>query len=341
VEYSPVSVPDSNRSSLKRHFVQKINRVGLKGFAFLFLAGLLGSCGLNSASLVPATGTFVFIPIPSPVGTAGAVFSQFSYCDALQFKLSCGGPFVPKDKQINPSGGSGGPFVFSIKGNEGFLPPGLVLHLNGLVTGTVSPTAKNQYYNFTVCVEDTGGASFKSECAPTYIIVYTQPPPVVWNYLHFSCGNSLACMKAIGYSYGFDPKYNQAMTPAECVHLVATNAMGLRPWNGTIGTWCSTSTKATQDPAGTPRKIEIPQPKITAPRPPIAAGYWLHFSCGGQAQCEQVMGYAYGVDPGAPNAMTKAACQKLVDTNAMGMTPWINGPAGTWCQDTPNATTHP
>jgi hypothetical protein len=90
--------------------------------------------------------------------------------------------------------------------------------------------------------------------------VASTPTPVVYDWLHFSCGNSTNCEKRIGYSYGFDPKDNQAMSPAQCESMIAAGVLGLPAWNGTLGTWCNSSTAVTQDPAGIP--IATPKPQV-------------------------------------------------------------------------------
>lgn len=65
-------------------------------------------------------------------------------------------------------------------------------------------------------------------------------------WLHFSCGASTQCAQVMGYSYGVRPL--EAMTQARCYNLRDTNALGMQPWNGQAGTWCSTSPNSTPRP---------------------------------------------------------------------------------------------
>jgi hypothetical protein len=78
----------------------------------------------------------------------------FSLCRPAPVQgRDCGGPFVHGQK--NPIGGPSrtGPYLFRRAG--GFFPPGLVLHSNGLVIGTVSSSANtNITYKPDVCVSD-------------------------------------------------------------------------------------------------------------------------------------------------------------------------------------------
>jgi hypothetical protein len=97
-----------------------------------------------------------------------------SFCNpAPQPGRFCGGPFVRV--QVNPFGpGSGkGPYHFQVR--EGFLPSGLVLHTNGLLTGTVLKYTAVRRWPFSVCVSATtivpnvGQAG--STCRRTSIVV--------------------------------------------------------------------------------------------------------------------------------------------------------------------------
>ena len=74
------------------------------------------------------------------------------------------------------------------------------------------------------------------------------PAAVADTYLHFSCGSSRQCAQVIGYNYGIDPAAFYAMTKAQCDNLVRTNAMGMTPWNGSSGTWCSTNRQPSTQP---------------------------------------------------------------------------------------------
>jgi hypothetical protein len=104
----------------------------------------------------------------------------------------------------------------------------------------------------------------------------------------------------------------------------------------------------TKIPTTTPSPAPVPGPPVAPVRTPAPATvapapvvyYWLHFSCGGSTQCAQVIGFSYGIDPNAREAMTKAQCQNNVATNAMGMQPW-NGAAGDWCSTNQNASQQP
>jgi hypothetical protein len=60
------------------------------------------------------------------------------------------------------------------------------------------------------------------------------------------------------------------------------------------------------------------------PTPPIQASYYLHWSCQGVGQCEQVMGGAYGVALGPVSDPTCVA-----DENSVGI-------QDTWCSPDPN-----
>jgi hypothetical protein len=79
--------------------------------------------------------------------------------------------------QIDPSEDSGGgPFLFRI--HSGFLPSGLVLHSNGLLTGTVSSINRlSRPWPFTVCVTDFRHSSIKARCDSATITVETKAKP--------------------------------------------------------------------------------------------------------------------------------------------------------------------
>jgi hypothetical protein len=102
----------------------------------------------------------------------------------------------------------------------------------------------------------------------------------------------------------------------------------------------------TRTPTTTPSPAPIPGPPVApvrtrAPVPASAApvaNYYLHYSCGGQTQCAQVMGYDAGIQP--LQALTSAQCNHYRDTGAIGMQPW-NGTAGTWCSMDRNPSYHP
>jgi hypothetical protein len=94
--------------------------------------------------------------------------------------------------------------------------------------------------------------------------------------------------------------------------------------------------------------IPLP-PAPSAPAPtsaPVVANYWLHFSCGvsykmwdNAYQCQQTIGYGYGVYPAYSSPMTLADCQAIV-RRGYGMTAW-DGTLGNWCAPTPAATKRP
>jgi hypothetical protein len=87
----------------------------------------------------------------------------------------CGGPFV--HNQRVPRGGSpAGPYVFTRGG--GFLPPGIVLHSNGLVTGTIRPTQKIDWF-FTVCVRVFGTSESTCQSGSVWFVEPsgTKPKP--------------------------------------------------------------------------------------------------------------------------------------------------------------------
>jgi hypothetical protein len=96
-----------------------------------------------------------------------------------------------------------------------------------------------------------------SNCLPPVVPVVPIVPTVPTNtYLHFSCGRAAQftyqsaqnqCAMTIGYSYGFYPAYNTAMTAADCQALVR-RGYGMIPWDGSMGNWCSTSRQATRHP---------------------------------------------------------------------------------------------
>ena len=82
----------------------------------------------------------------------------------------CGGPF---DGSINPSGGES-PYHFTLGTAGGFPPFGMILNLNGLLTGT--PTAEGTSF-FTVCAVDVAGAQVCRETSLKVNAVEPPPPP--------------------------------------------------------------------------------------------------------------------------------------------------------------------
>ena len=82
----------------------------------------------------------------------------------------CGGPF---DGSINPSGGES-PYHFSLGTAGGFPPFGMILNLNGLLTGT--PTAEGTSF-FTVCAVDVAGTQVCRETSLKGNAVEPPPPP--------------------------------------------------------------------------------------------------------------------------------------------------------------------
>jgi hypothetical protein len=108
-----------------------------------------------------------------------------SYCNPKPLPgRDCGGPFVKS--QLDPylsNNTGGGPWLFKI--HSGFLPAGLVLHSNGLLTGTVSRINRlTRPWPFTICVTEfghTASSSTKGRCDTATINVETKqkptPPP--------------------------------------------------------------------------------------------------------------------------------------------------------------------
>lgn len=66
----------------------------------------------------------------------------------------------------NPSGGNGGPYYFTLGTMGGFPPMGIILGLDGVLSGT--PTSPPGNYKFTICAIDTAG---NSSSKPTSITV--------------------------------------------------------------------------------------------------------------------------------------------------------------------------
>ena len=112
------------------------------------------------------------VPITlNPEATIGSKYT-YNFCVPVTGN-ACGGPSA--QGQVNPSGGKGGPYVFTIKSGAGFLPKGLALGpRTGVLTGTpVKSAAKNGQrtrYRFTVCTSDRSGQT----CWPT--ILWVNPP---------------------------------------------------------------------------------------------------------------------------------------------------------------------
>jgi hypothetical protein len=140
------------------------------------VAACSASAGQARAMLDPPS-----FNLPNPLANyaAGTTIRTRSLCaPAPEPGHSCGGPFVKNQrKPIGPRLGHG-PYHFSVR--KGFLPSGLVLHTNGLLTGTVLKYTKARRWSFTVCVSATtivpnvGQAG--SRCRPTSIVI-TRPPP--------------------------------------------------------------------------------------------------------------------------------------------------------------------
>jgi hypothetical protein len=89
----------------------------------------------------------------------------------------CGGPFA--HGQVNPIGGISqvGKYNFGFKG---LIPYGLVLHTNGLLTGTVSSLNMPRTWKFSLCASDESVApeagTVGSTCRPTEIVVESKYP---------------------------------------------------------------------------------------------------------------------------------------------------------------------
>jgi hypothetical protein len=72
--------------------------------------------------------------------------------------------------------------------------------------------------------------------------------------------------------------------------------------------------------------------QVTSPNSgaaPAPAAYYVHWSCGGQSQCEQVMGGAYGMGAGP---VSYATCTD--DLPSVGIAPYSDG-TGAWCSTSP------
>jgi hypothetical protein len=80
---------------------------------------------------------------------------------------------------------------------------------------------------------------------------YTQPPPApgssTW-YLHWSCGSSTQCAQVMGGSPGVEQ--SAFSSQADCQNAQATWAKNntMQPYNGSAGSWCSTSRAADPHP---------------------------------------------------------------------------------------------
>jgi len=79
----------------------------------------------------------------------------------------CGGPF---DNSINPTGGEP-PYHFTLGTLGGFPPFGMLLNLNGLLTGAPEAASVNPFY-FTVCAVDLAG---RQKCRETSLTVVSSP----------------------------------------------------------------------------------------------------------------------------------------------------------------------
>ncbi len=96
-----------------------------------------------------ALNPLIFLSInPLPNAKVGEAYS-YSFCKPDLYLTSdlCGGPF---DKTTDPTGGEP-PYTFRLDTMGGFPPHGIILNLNGLLTGT--PTAAGPR-TFTVCAID-------------------------------------------------------------------------------------------------------------------------------------------------------------------------------------------
>ena len=115
---------------------------------------------------------------------AGKTIRTYSFCEpAPRPGRSCGGPFAKN--QVNPLGPRSntfamghGPYYFLVR--KGFLPSGLVLHTNGLLTGTVLKYTAARRWSFDVCVSATNiqpnVGEKGSTCIRTSIIITKAAP---------------------------------------------------------------------------------------------------------------------------------------------------------------------
>jgi hypothetical protein len=87
-------------------------------------------------------------------GTVGEPYPSYSFCDpdSARSGATCGGLV---GETMNPMGGRP-PYSFTHEFGTGFLPPGLTLELNGLLSGT--PTTPGTY-TFGVCANDGSSES--------------------------------------------------------------------------------------------------------------------------------------------------------------------------------------
>jgi len=179
------------------------------------VAACSASAGQARATLGPPD----FNPLNPTLATyaAGTTIQTHSFCNpAPQPGHSCGGPFV-KGTQTNPEGPLSfspyrlvtGPYHFLVR--KGFLPSGLVLHTNGLLTGTVLRYTAVRRWPFSVCVSATtivpnyGQAG--SRCRPTSIVIKAAPAPpvVVTNFSgqwHGTYSGSLASPEGCAFPIG-------------------------------------------------------------------------------------------------------------------------------------------
>ena len=119
----------------------------------------VGSSGANAGANPPIqgqgaaakTGKVILTgPAELPGGKVGKPYSYIYCIPNPDGKLGlCGGTY----KTTNPRGGNG-PYTFYLGAGQGFLPFGLALNTNGVLSGT--PTAAGER-KFEVCAKDIGG----------------------------------------------------------------------------------------------------------------------------------------------------------------------------------------
>jgi hypothetical protein len=97
-----------------------------------------------------------------PGATEGTPYPPYSFCapNSARSGATCG---ALAGVTTNPVGGSP-PYLFSVQFGKGFLPPGLVLELNGLLSGT--PTLAGTYH-LGICAKD----GYDETCKTTSLTV--------------------------------------------------------------------------------------------------------------------------------------------------------------------------
>ena len=148
------------------------------------VAACSASAGQARVASPPAFSNYVGVTLDTYV--AGKTIRTYSFCEpAPKPGGSCGGPFAKN--QVNPLGPFSnnppyrietGPYHFLVR--KGFLPSGLVLHTNGLLTGTVLKYTKARRWSFEVCVSATNiqpnVGEKGSTCIRTSIIITKAAP---------------------------------------------------------------------------------------------------------------------------------------------------------------------